>query len=166
MCPYKKRDQACGLALSSPIGATKPPTLTHWIFGHLKNESINGGLGFHGRKPSHCDLTAWSTRAGVLLLNATLQGHKTGEDAWRPFISRAIQIVCSNGPRGFIFMGNDHPRRLISAVVGRSRSCIVATPYPGQFTRDDFNARQPFASVNRKLVAAGAEPVRWNVLLD
>ena len=44
--------------------------------------------------------------------------------------------------------------------------CIVATPYPGQFTRDDFNALQPFASVNRKLVAAGAEPVRWNALLD
>ena len=50
--------------------------------------------------------------------------------------------------------------------MGRSRSCVVATPYPGQFTRDDFNALQPFASVNRKLVAAGAEPVRWNALLD
>jgi hypothetical protein len=43
---------------------------------------------------------------------------------------------------------------------------VVATPYPAQFTRDDFNALQPFASVNRKLVAAGAEPVRWNALLD
>ena len=63
-------------------------------------------------------------------------------------------------------MGNDHPRRLASAVVGRSRACVVATPYPAQFTRDDFNALQPFASVNRKLVAAGAEPVRWNALLD
>ena len=61
-------------------------------------------------------------------------------------------------------MGNDHPRRLASAVVGRSRACVVATPYPAQFTRDDFNALQPFASVNRKLVAAGAEPVRWNAL--
>ena len=101
----------------------------------------------------------------MLLLNATLQGHKTGEEAWRPFISRAIQIVCGH-TCGFIFMGNDHPRRLVSAVVGRSRSCVVATPYPAQFTRDDFNALQPFASVNRKLVAAGLEPVRWNALLD
>ena len=81
-------------------------------------------------------------------------------------ISRAIQMVCEHHTCGFIFMGNDHPRRLVSAVVGRSRSCVVATPYPGQFTRDDFNALQPFASVNRKLVAAGAEPVRWNALLD
>ena len=101
----------------------------------------------------------------MLLLNATLQGHKRGEDAWRPFISRAIQIVCGH-TCGFIFMGNDHPRRLASAVVGRSRACVVATPYPAQFTRDDFNALQPFASVNRKLVAAGTEPVRWNALLD
>ena len=75
-------------------------------------------------------------------------------------------MVCEHHTCGSIFMGNDHPRRLVSAVVGRSRSCIVATPYPGQFTRDDFNALQPFASVNRKLVAAGAEPVRWNALLD
>ena len=35
-----------------------------------------------------------------------------------------------------------------------------------RFTRDEFNALQPFASVNRKLVAIGGEPVRWNVLLD
>jgi uracil DNA glycosylase len=111
-------------------------------------------------------LTAWSTRAGVLLLNATLQGHKTGYNAWRPFVSRAIQIVCGHGPRGFIFMGAQEPRELSVAVVGPSRACFVETPYPAQFTRDDFNELQPFASVNRKLVAASAEPVRWNALLD
>lgn len=63
-------------------------------------------------------------------------------------------------------MGSKHPRELCDAVVGSSRACVVATPYPAQFTRDEFNALQPFASVNRKLVAIGGEPVRWNVLLD
>jgi len=155
------------LEFEPAVAAPAPPAPAPlWIFGHLKSESINGGLGFHGRKPSHCDLTAWSTRAGVLLLKATLQGHKTGYNAWRPFVSRAIQIACRHGPRGFIFMGAQEPRELSAAVVGPSRACFVETPYPAQFTHDDFNELQPFASVNRKLVAASAEPVRWNALLD
>ena len=68
--PYRDPKQAMGLALSAPSSAPKPQTLTHHVFKHLAEDE---SLGFHGRKPPTCDLTRWATKAGILLLNASLQ---------------------------------------------------------------------------------------------
>ena len=168
MYPYDNAEQAHGLALSVPNGAKKPPCVNTWIFNHLKSDPA---CGFGGRKPWSCDLTAWSTRAGVLLLNSVLQGTKSDAPRWRTFLRSAIGLICAAAdkrgtPTAFIFLGTNAPAALASAVSGVSRSCVVRAPFPGQFTRDEFNHARPFATANTMLAAHGAAPIPWNVLLS
>ena len=127
--------------------------------------------GFGGRRPSSCDLTPWSLRAGVLLLNSALQGAESNAPRWRRFLQSAIRRICAAAdargtPTAFIFLGKGAPADLASAVSGASRACVVRAPFPGQFTRDEFNDARPFATANTMLAAHGAAPIPWNVLLS
>ncbi|KAK7242180.1 uracil-DNA glycosylase [Aureococcus anophagefferens] len=166
--PYPNAQQAHGLALSAPDGAKKPPCVNTWLYNHLKSDP---DCGFGGRRPSSCDLTAWSTRAGVLLLNSALQGAESNAPRWRRFLQSAIRRICAAAdargtPTAFIFLGKGAPADLASAVSGASRACVVRAPFPGQFTRDEFNDARPFATANTMLAAHGAAPIPWNVLLS
>ena len=142
---------------------TRPPHADK----HLQSDP---DCGFGGRRPSSCDLTPWSTRAGVLLLNSTLQGAESSAPDWRRFLQSAIRRICAAAdargtPTAFIFLGKG-PDALASAVSGASRACVVLAPFPGQFTRDAFNDARPFATANTMLAAHGAAPIPWNVLLS
>ena len=166
--PYPNAQQAHGLALSAPDGAKKPPCVNTWLYNHLKGDP---DCGFGGRRPPSCDLTAWSTRAGVLLLNSALQGAESDAPRWRRFLRSAIRRICAAAdargtPTAFIFLGKGAPADLASAVSGASRACVVRAPFPGQFTRDEFNDARPFATANTMLAAHGAAPIPWNVLLS
>ena len=90
--PYKLPSLATGLALSP--GVASYPFHDKVLFPALAQDPK---LGFNFHRPPAADLTHWATRAGVLLLNASLQD----EDAslWKPFLTKVIGAVCDAAGR-------------------------------------------------------------------
>ena len=162
--PYETGNLAMGLALSVPDGQKKPQTLTHHLLPHLKTKMPH----FRNIKPTSGDLTPWATRAGVLMLNASLQGQNARP--WQPFLQSVIKALCAKAdgaqvPVGFIFMGAE-AKVLAPFVQGISKCCVVEAVFPGRYTRDEWVATFPFPRVDAALQANGAQRIRWEVLLE
>jgi len=163
--PYADPMEATGLAFSKQQ-ARPDGTLIH-LFNHLQSDAA---LGFYGRRPPSCDLTPWSTREGVLLLNASLQGQKERVGQWKPFLANVIRRICASAegtgvPCGFVLLGAE-ARALSSNISGRSRQCVVESAFPSAWTKKDFNDARPFATLNEKLERFGAAPIAWNVIAE
>lgn len=163
--PYPKPELATGLALSP--GVPKYPFHDNVLFKALVNDRE---LGFAGRLPPAADLTRWATHAGVLLLNASLQGDKEKpERVWLPFLTKVIGAVCAQAeaaktPVGFLFIGAE-AKKLTKAVRGASARCVVECNYPAMQHAAPFVADPPFGKVNGLLTANGAPRVEWEALL-
>ena len=151
-----------GLAMSVPPGVVPPATntLRQYIFPHLARYAFNG------RTPPTCDLTRWSTEAGVLLLNATMQSNGVTAAKWKPFLKAVIAKICaaSTTPVGFIFMGTD-AKKLAGAVT--AALVVVQCDFPGQWTGGAaaLDTARPFQAIDNALQAAGAPRIQWDVLV-
>jgi uracil-DNA glycosylase len=156
--PYHGPGQAHGLSFSVRPGVDIPPSLRN-IYKELAED-----LGI--ASPGHGNLEAWA-RNGVLLLNTalTVRAHNAGSHrgkGWEQFTDRVIEVVSAKPePVVFILWGNNARAKkpLIAA-----HHHVIESPHPSPLSASrGFFGSKPFSRANAALVAAGRDPVDWNL---
>ena len=158
--PYHGPNQAHGLCFSVQPGIAIPPSLAN-VYKEL-HEDLGIPI------PDHGNLEPWA-RQGVLLLNTTLtvragQAASHQKHGWETFTDRVIQVVNEkDDPVVFILWGNSARRK--RSLIGNSRHTILESTHPSPFSaRNGFFGSRPFSRTNEALVAAGREPVEWDLM--
>jgi uracil-DNA glycosylase len=157
--PYHGPGQAHGLCFSVRRGVRVPPSLMNI----QKELDADLGVGI----PDHGNLEAWA-HSGVLLLNATLTV-RAGEAAshqghgWETFTDHIIGVVSAKpDPVVFILWGNSARRK--RALIDTSRHAVIESAHPSPLSaHNGFFGSKPFSQANAALVAAGREPVDWDL---
>ncbi len=161
--PYHGPGQAHGLSFSVRPGVRTPPSLRN-IHAELRDD-----VGIE--QPGHGNLEAWAHR-GVLLLNTslTVRGGDAGSHAgkgWERFTDRVISTVAGGDNEVVFVLWGNHARKKLSLILdaqGGARHSILESPHPSPLSAHrGFFGSKPFSRANRALVAAGREPVDWNL---
>jgi len=157
--PYHGPGQAHGLCFSVRPGVPLPPSLEN-IFTELEDD-----VGV--RRPDHGCLDCWA-RQGVLLLNATLtvraaQAASHQGKGWERFTDAVIEAV-NRKPERVVFILWGASARKKKALIDTSRHAIIESAHPSPLSaRNGFFGSRPFSRANAALIAAGREPVDWNI---
>ena len=102
------------------------------------------------------------------LTHSTFVGrHIKAPVSLRPQVLKAVCDAADlrESPVGVILLGATPKTLYADAVTGVSKACVVKTAFPGQFTKKEFDADRPFATLNAKLQRCGADPIKWDVIL-
>ncbi len=157
--PYHGPGQAHGLSFSVPPGVKFPPSLRN-IFREYSSD-----LGLLA--PTSGCLLKWK-REGVLMLNSclTVRAGAPGSHAgrgWEP-ITDAIMSVVNDvaDPAVFILWGV--PAQSKARLINSPRHTVLTAPHPSPLSahRGYFGSK-PFSKCNGALVAAGRNPVDWEL---
>ena len=157
--PYHGPGQAHGLCFSVRPGVAIPPSLVN-IYKELESD-----LGL--APPDHGSLEAWA-RQGVLLLNTslTVRAHQAAShqgQGWETFTDEVIRAV-NDKPDRVVFMLWGAAARRKKAFVDTSRHVVIESPHPSPLSAHrGFLGSRPFSRANEALVAAGREPVDWQL---
>ena len=158
--PYHGPGQAHGLCFSVRHGVRVPPSLRNI------HKELHADLGL--AIPDHGNLEAWACQ-GVLLLNATLTvrggaaaSHQ--KHGWETFTDEVIRVVnAKDDPVVFILWGASARRK--RALIDTSRHTIIESAHPSPLSaHNGFLGSRPFSQANASLVAAGREPVDWDLI--
>lgn len=116
---------------------------------------------------AHGDLSGWFNQ-GVLLLNRCLTvqpGHSAAHrgKGWEPITQAAIQaLVHRGGPLVAILWGRD--AQSLTPVLEAGGIPVIASSHPSPLSaRAGFFGSRPFSRANDALVAAGAQPINWDL---
>jgi uracil-DNA glycosylase len=156
--PYPTPGHPIGLSFAVERSVRPVPRSLQNIYRELRDD-----LGV--TPPAHGDLTAW-TDQGVLLLNRvlTVQAGNSGSHrgrGWEEVTELAIRaLVARGGPLVAILWGRD--AGTLRPLLGSTPVIASAHPSPLSASSGFFGSR-PFSRANELLVAAGAEPVRWEL---
>ncbi len=157
--PYHGPGQAHGLCFSVRPGVRVPPSLRN-IHTELHDDL---GLPI----PDHGNLERWA-QSGVLLLNATLtvragEAGSHQKRGWETFTDQVIRVVNAKAdPVVFILWGNSARRK--RELIDTSRHTIIESAHPSPLSaHNGFLGSKPFSRANEALVAAGREPIDWNL---
>ncbi len=157
--PYHGPQQAHGLCFSVRPGVRIPPSLTNI------HKELHDDLGLP--IPDHGNLEAWA-RHGVLLLNTTLtvrdgQAASHQKHGWETFTDRIIEVVSEKPePVVFVLWGNSARRK--RAKIDTTRHIVIESAHPSPLSaHNGFFGSKPFSRANAALVAAGREPIDWNL---
>lgn len=157
--PYHGPGQAHGLCFSVRRGTRVPPSLVNI------HKELHADLGL--AIPAHGNLDAWARR-GVLLLNTTLTvrggaaaSHQ--QHGWETFTDQVIRVVGAKvDPVVFILWGASARRK--RELIDTSRHTIIESAHPSPLSaRNGFFGSRPFSRTNAALVAAGRDPVDWDL---
>ncbi len=157
--PYHGPGQAHGLCFSVRRGVRVPPSLRNI------HKELHADLGL--AIPGHGNLDAWASQ-GVLLLNATLTvrggaaaSHQ--KHGWETFTDQVIRVVnAKQDPVVFILWGASARRK--RALIDTGRHTIIESAHPSPLSaHNGFLGSRPFSQANAALVAAGREPVDWDL---
>ncbi|MBA2281604.1 MAG: uracil-DNA glycosylase [Acidimicrobiia bacterium] len=157
--PYHGPGQAHGLCFSVRRGVPAPPSLRN-VFQELEAD-----LGIVA--PSHGCLEDWA-RAGVLLLNTslTVRAHAAASHqgkGWETFTDEVIRAVAAK-PERVVFMLWGAAARKKRSLIDTSRHTIIESAHPSPLSaHNGFFGSRPFSGANEALVAAGREPVDWQL---
>lgn len=156
--PYPTPGHPIGLSFAVERTVRPIPRSLQNIYRELRDD-----LGV--TPPAHGDLTAW-TEQGVLLLNrvltvqAGISGSHRGK-GWEEVTELAIRALVARGtPLVAILWGRD--AGTLRPLLGTTPVIASAHPSPLSASSGFFGSR-PFSRANELLVAAGAEPVRWEL---
>ena len=156
--PYPTPGHAIGLAFAVDRHVRPIPRSLQNIYTELRSD-----LGIE--TPAHGDLTAW-TRQGVMLLNRSLTvqagiaGSHRGK-GWEPVTELAIRALVARGtPLVAILWGRD--AGTLRPLLGTTP--VIASAHPSPLSaQNGFFGSRPFSRANELLVAAGGEPVDWEL---
>ena len=139
-------------------GVAVPPSLRNMY------KELASDLGIE--PPSHGNLESWA-RGGVLLLNSvlTVRAHAAASHrkrGWETFTDRVIEVV-SDKPETVVFMLWGNFARSKARLID-DRHHIIESPHPSPLSASrGFFGSAPFSRANEALVAAGREPIDWNL---
>ena len=157
--PYHGPQQAHGLCFSVRPGVRIPPSLVNI------HKELHDDLGLP--IPNHGNLEAWA-RHGVLLLNATLTV-RAGEAAshqkrgWDTFTDHVIEVA-NDKPDPVVFMLWGNSARRKRSLIDTTRHVVIESAHPSPLSaHNGFFGSRPFSRANAELVAAGREPIDWNL---
>ncbi len=157
--PYHGPGQAHGLCFSVRPGVRVPPSLRN-IHAELHDDL---GLPI----PDHGNLERWA-QSGVLLLNATLtvragEAGSHQKRGWETFTDQVIRVVNAKTDQVvFILWGNSARRK--RELIDTSRHTIIESAHPSPLSaHNGFLGSKPFSRANAALLAAGREPIDWNL---
>jgi len=157
--PYHGPRQAHGLCFSVRRGVQIPPSLRNI------HQELHDDLGLP--IPDHGNLEPWAEQ-GVLLLNATLtvRAGSAGshqKKGWETFTDEVIRVVSAKpDPVVFVLWGGYARRK--QDLIDRQRHTIIESPHPSPLSASSgFFGSRPFSRANAALVAAGRQPVDWNL---
>ncbi len=157
--PYHGPGQAHGLCFSVRPGVRVPPSLRN-IHTELHDDL---GLPI----PDHGNLERWA-QSGVLLLNATLtvragEAGSHQKRGWETFTDQVIRVVNAKvDPVVFILWGNSARRK--RELIDTSRHTIIESAHPSPLSaHNGFLGSRPFSRANAALIAAGREPIDWDL---
>jgi uracil-DNA glycosylase len=158
--PYHGPGQAHGLCFSVRPGVRVPPSLRN-IHTELHDDL---GLPI----PDHGNLERWA-QSGVLLLNATLtvragQAGSHQKRGWETFTDQVIRVVNDKvDPVVFILWGSSARRK--RELIDTGRHTIIESAHPSPLSaHNGFFGSRPFSRANAALVAAGREPIDWDLV--
>jgi uracil-DNA glycosylase len=157
--PYHGPGQAHGLCFSVRQGVRVPPSLANI------HKELHADVGVP--IPDHGNLEPWARR-GVLLLNATLtvRGGAAGshqKHGWETFTDQVIRVVdAKTDPVVFVLWGASARRK--RALIDTTRHTVVESAHPSPLSaHNGFFGSRPFSRTNAALIAAGREPVDWDL---
>lgn len=157
--PYHNDGQAHGLCFSVPDGVAIPPSLVN-IY-----KELNSDIGI--QIPKSGNLEKWANQ-GVLLLNATLtvRAYQAGSHqkrGWENFTDEVIrQLSVRHNGLVFILWGSYAQAK--ESMIDTSKHYILKAVHPSPLSvyRGFFGCRH-FSKTNELLIAAGKEPIDWNL---
>ena len=156
--PYPTPGHPIGLSFAVDRHVRPIPRSLQNIYAELRSD-----LGIE--TPVHGDLTPW-TRQGVMLLNRSLTvqagiaGSHRGK-GWEPVTELAIRaLVARDTPLVAILWGRD--AGTLRPLLGTAP--VIASVHPSPLSaQNGFFGSRPFSRANELLVAAGADPVDWQL---
>ena len=157
--PYHGPRQAHGLCFSVRHGVASPPSLVN-IFKELEAD-----LGIP--RPAHGCLEHWA-RQGVLLLNAvlTVRAHQANSHqgkGWEQFTDEVIRRVDAK-PETVVFVLWGSYARKKKALITGPQHVVIESAHPSPLSaHNGFFGSRPFSRANAALVAAGREPIEWQL---
>ena len=160
--PYHGPGQAHGLCFSVQPGVAVPPSLVN-IYKELES---NVGVA----PPDHGNLEAWAGQ-GVLLLNSvlTVRARAAGSHrgrGWETFTDRVIGAVSAKPDRVVFVLWGSYARKKRS-LIDTGRHVVIESTHPSPLSATSgFFGSRPFSRTNEALVAAGRDPVDWQLPAD
>lgn len=156
--PYPTPGHAMGLSFSVAPDVRPLPRSLNNIFAEYSSDL---GLPI----PQSGDLSPWANQ-GVMLLNRVLtvapgQAGSHRGLGWEAITQHVIEaLVARNKPLVAVLWGRD--AQSIKPFLGNTPVIESAHPSPLSARRGFFGSR-PFSRVNEHLIAAGADPISWEL---
>ncbi|KAL9188645.1 hypothetical protein ACHAXT_007023 [Thalassiosira profunda] len=160
--PYHQPGQAHGLAFSVRKRVQPPPSLKN-IFKELEAD-----VGID--RPTNGFLEGWA-KQGVLLLNTVLtvrrgEANSHSKLGWEDFTDEVINTI-NDQKEGVVFLLWGGPAAKKAKCVDESKHTVIRTSHPSPLgatkTASPFLTSRCFSRANEVLVAAGKDPIDWNV---
>lgn len=157
--PYINKDEAQGLAFSTPSFVKNPPSVKN-IFKEIESD-----LGY----PSNCldgDLTNWGEQ-GVLLLNSILtvrsgESNSHAKLGWHIFTDAVIKTLSDNSDKiVFILWGGK--AKLKRKLIDEDKHLVITGTHPSPLgaNKGGFFGSKPFSQANAFLIKHNKKPIQW-----